>query len=74
MRGGAKARGVGIGATIPQIQSAFPQANIDHSTEQLFGITLVKIPKTGGGRIQFAVDVDTDKTTLIAVPNVAFCE
>ena len=59
MRGGAKARGVGIGATIAQIQSAFPKAIIDHSTEQLFGITLVKIPKTGGGRIQFAVDVDT---------------
>ena len=74
VRGGAKARGVGIGATIPQIQSAFPQANIDQSTEQLFGITLVKIPKTGGGRIQFAVEVDTGKTTLIAVPNVAFCE
>ncbi len=74
MRGGAKARGVGIGATIAQIQSAFPQATIDHSTEQLFGITLVKVPKSGGGRIQFAVDVDTDKTTLIAVPHLAFCE
>lgn len=74
VRGGAKARGVGIGATIAQIKSAFPKANVDHSTEQLFGITLVKIPKDGGGRIQFAVDVDTDKTTLIAVPRLAFCE
>ena len=34
----------------------------------------MKIPKDGGGRIQFAVDVDTDKTTLIAVPRLAFCE
>ena len=74
VRGGAKARGVGIGATVAQIQSAFPQATIDHSTELLFGITLVKVPKTGGGRIQFAVDVNTDKTTLIAVPRLAFCE
>jgi hypothetical protein len=74
VRGGAKARGVGIGATIAQIQAAFPQANIDHSTEQLFEITLVKIPKTGGGRIQFAVDVDTGKTILIAVPGLAFCD
>ena len=74
MRGGAKARGVGIGATISQIKTAFPKATVDHSTEALFEITLVKIPKDGGGRIQFAVDVDTDKTTLIAVPRLAFCE
>ncbi len=74
VRGGAKARGVGIGATISQIKTAFPKATVDHSTEALFNITLVKIPKDGGGRIQFAVDVDTDKTTLIAVPRLAFCE
>ena len=74
VRGGAAARGVGIGATIAQIKTAFPKATVDHSTEQLFGITLVKVPKDGGGRIQFAVDVDTDKTTLIAVPRLAFCE
>jgi hypothetical protein len=72
--GGAKARGVGIGATIAQIKAAFPKATLDHTTEDLFGITLVKIPKDGGGRIQFAVDVDTGKTTRIAVPGLAFCE
>jgi len=74
VRAGAKARGVGIGATIPQIQAAFPKAKVDHSTEPLFGITLVRIPEDGGGRIQFAVDVDTGKTTRIAVPRLAFCE
>jgi hypothetical protein len=74
VRGGAAARGVGIGATISDIKTAFPKATVDHTTEQLFGITLVKVPKDGGGRIQFAVDVDTDKTTLIAVPRLAFCE
>ena len=74
VRGGAKARGVGIGATISDIKTAFPKAIVDHSTEQLFSITLVKIPKDGGGRIQFAVDVDTDKTRLISVPRLAFCE
>ena len=74
VRGGAKARGVGIGATIAQIQSAFPKAILDHSTEALFNITLVKIPKDGGGRIQFAVDVGTGRTTRIAVPRLAFCE
>jgi hypothetical protein len=74
VRGGAKARGVGIGASVAEIKTAFPKAKVDHNTEQVFGITLVKIPKDGGGRIQFAVDVKTKKTTRIGVPNIAFCE
>jgi hypothetical protein len=74
VRGGAKARGVGIGATIAQIKSAFPKAKVDRNTEQVFGFTLVRIPKDGGGRIQFAVDVDTKKTTSIGVPGIAVCE
>jgi hypothetical protein len=72
--GGAKARGVGIGATIAQIKAKFPKAIVDHSTETVFRITLVRIPKSGGGRIKFAVDVDTHKVTLIGVPFIAFCE
>ena len=71
---GARARGVGIGSTIPQIRAAFPRARVDRSTEEIFLITLVRIPRDGGGRIQFAVDVNTDRTTLIGVPFVAFCE
>jgi hypothetical protein len=74
IRGGAKARGVGIGATIAQIKAAFPKAIVDHSTESVFRITLVRIPKDGGGKIKFAVDVDTHKVTLIGVPIIAFCE
>jgi hypothetical protein len=74
IRGGAKARGVGIGATIAQIKAKFPKAIVDHSTEDVFRITLVRIPKDGGGRIKFAVDVDTHKVTLIGVPIIAFCE
>jgi hypothetical protein len=74
VRGGAKARGVGIGATIAQIKAAFPKAKVDHSTDDVFGLTLVRIPKNGGGRIKFAVDVDTKKVTLIGVPFIAFCE
>jgi hypothetical protein len=72
--GGAKARGVGIGATIAQIKAAFPNAKVDHSTESVFRITLVRIPKDGGGKIKFAVDVNTHKTTSIGVPIIAFCE
>lgn len=74
IRGGASARGVGIGATSAQIRAAFPKASFDRSTEEVFGITLVKVPKSGGGRLQFAVDRSTDKVELIGVPFIAFCE
>ncbi len=74
VKGGARARGVGIGATIADIQSAYPSAVIDHGTEQTFQITLVKIPKNGGGKIQFAVDLSTHRVSLIGVPFIAFCE
>jgi hypothetical protein len=56
LRGGATARGIGIGATIANIKAAYPNAKVDHSTDHTFGVTLVRIPKNGGGRLQFAVD------------------
>ena len=74
VRGGARARGVGIGATIAQIKTAFPKAKVNRDTEEVFGFTLVRIPKNGGGRIQFAVDVDTKRTTSIGVPGIAVCD
>jgi hypothetical protein len=72
--GSAKASGVGIGASEQKIINAFPHAKFDHDTESVFGITLVKIPKRDGGKIQFALDVGTQKVTLIGVPFIAFCE
>jgi hypothetical protein len=74
--GGARARGVGIGATIAQIKAKFPHAKIDHSTDQVFQLTLVKTPKRppGGGRIMFGVSTQTKRTTIIGVPFIAFCE
>ena len=74
IRGGATARGVGVGSRARAIRRAFPKAKFDHSTEDVFGITLVKVPKNGGGRLQFAVDEQTHKVTLIGVPFIAFCE
>ena len=65
---------MGIGATIADIQNAYPSAIIDHSTEQTFKLTLVKIPRNGGGRIQFAVPLSTHRVSLIGVPFIAFCE
>jgi hypothetical protein len=74
--GGAKARGVGIGATIAQIKAKFPHAKVDHSTDQVFQLTLVKTPKRphSGGRIMFGVSTQTHRTTIIGVPFIAFCE
>jgi hypothetical protein len=74
VRGGAKARGVGIGATIAQIKAKFPHAKVDHSLEDIGLFTLVKIPKRDGGRFQFGVDPGTKKTTHIGVPNIPLCE
>ena len=74
--GGARARGVGIGATIAAIKAKFPNAKVDHSTDQVFQLTLVTTPRrpVSGGRIMFGVSTQTHKTTLIGVPGIAFCE
>ena len=75
VRGGARARGVGIGAKIPAIKAKFPNATIDHSTDQVFQLTLVKTPKRpNGGQITFGVSTQTKRTTVIGVPFIAFCE
>ncbi len=72
--GGAKASGVGIGSRKHKIKVAFPHVKFDHGTEDVFGIILAKVPKSDGGKLQFAVDVGTKKVTLIGVPFIAFCE
>jgi hypothetical protein len=72
--GGATARGVGIGATQAKVKQAFPKMVVDHSTDSVFGITLLKIPSSGGGKLQFALDTKTKKVTAIGVPFVPFCD
>lgn len=74
VRGGATARGVGIGARSSAIRAAFPTAVFDHRTDATFGLTIVRVPKSGGGRLEFAVDTTTKKVTLIGVPGIPFCE
>jgi len=74
VRGGAEARGVGIGDRISDIKAKFPKAIVDHSTEDVFQLTLVRVPKNGGGKIVFAVTLDTKKISLIGVPFIPFCE
>lgn len=72
--GGATARGVGIGAQRAAIKAAFPKMRLDRSTEQLFGISIARIPKGGGGPLEFALAKKTGRVTLIGVPRIPFCE
>ena len=74
VKGGAEARGVGIGDRIRDIKDAYPKAKVDHSTDETFLLTLVRIPRDGGGKIVFGVSTETKRITLIGVPYIAFCE
>jgi hypothetical protein len=74
VRGGAKARGVGIGATLADIKAKFAHVKVDHSGEKTFGITFVSVPPSSGGKLQFGIDVKTHKVTLIGIPFIATCE
>lgn len=71
---GAEAKGVGIGDPRQAIEETFPNARFDTSTEEVFGLTLVTIPRSDGGRYQFGVEVDTGDISLIGVPFISFCE
>ena len=74
VRGGATARGVGIGATSATIRKAFPRAKFDHRGDAVFGLTFVRVPKPGGGRLEFGVDTTTKRVTLIGIPRIPVCD
>jgi hypothetical protein len=40
----------------------------------MFGITLVRVPKNGGGKLEFALKTTTHKVVLIGIPFIPFCE
>jgi hypothetical protein len=67
-------RGIGIGSTLDEITAAYPRAKVDRGTEEVFEFTLVTVPKSDGGRFQFAVSTRTGQTTLVGVPRIAVCE
>ena len=73
-KGATTARDIGIGSTLDAITTAYPNAKVDHSTDEVFHATFVTVPKSDGGKFQFAVEVDTGKTTAIGVPFIAVCE
>jgi hypothetical protein len=71
---GATAKGVGIGDSTADIKAAFPHAKVDHNTDEVFQLTLVRIPKADGGVFVFGVDTNTKKISVIGIPYIAFCE
>ena len=40
-----------IGDRIADIKAAYPEAKVNNHTEDIFGISLVRIPKNAGGKI-----------------------
>lgn len=70
----ASARGLEIGDRRRAVRRAYPKARFDESVQDTFGITLVRVPKDGGGRLQIALDADTNRITQFGVPYIRFCE
>ena len=71
---GARARGVKVGDRIKDIKDAYPGAKVNKNTEDVFGIWLVRVPKSDGGPIRFSVPVATKRIDAIGVPFIPFCE
>jgi hypothetical protein len=74
VRGGATARGVGIGATSATARRTFPRAKIDHRGDAVLGLTIVRVPKGAGGRLEFGVDTKTKRVALIGIPRIPVCD
>ncbi len=70
----ATARGLEIGDRRAAVKDAYPKAVFDESVQETFGITLVRVPRGGGGRLQIALDADSDRITEFGVPYIRFCE
>ncbi len=70
VRGGATARGAGVGATRRAVRRAFPRVRF----RQVLGFTIGRVPRGGGGRLEFAIDPQTRRVVTIGIPFVAFCE
>ena len=62
------------GSTKRQVRRSYPGASFRHSTEDVFGITLVNVPRGDGGKLQMGISVDTKRVIVFAVPHLAFCE
>jgi hypothetical protein len=71
---GATARGVGIGASAAAIRAAFPRVTFDHRGDKTFGLTIARVPKSGGGKLEFGIATTTKQVTLIGIPRIPVCD
>ena len=72
--GGATARGIGVGSTLEELQAEFPAATVNHDTDEVFGVSRVTVPKSEGGKFEFAVGTQSNTVELIGIPRLSFCE
>ncbi|HET8756997.1 MAG TPA: hypothetical protein VFM58_13350 [Solirubrobacteraceae bacterium] len=77
VRGGAKARGVGIGDKLRDIKAKFPKRTIDRTQEDVFRAFFVFVPRAdppGAIKMMFIIDSDSRRISSIGVPFVPVCE
>ena len=53
---------------------AFPAAKFDHSSDHVFGLTFVNLPRGKGVPIAFALSTKTKRVREVAVPVVSVCD
>jgi hypothetical protein len=68
--GGAKAKGVGVGATRAAVKRAFPRAKF----RRVLGTTLATVPKAEGGPFEFSLGTAGKTVDAIGIPHIPFCE
>ncbi len=75
IRGGATARGVGIGDSLAAVKAAFPSARVDRAREPTFGFWFVRVRKRDGGPLEFTVEPTGEHEVFqIDLPGYGFCE
>lgn len=67
----ARARGVRVGDRLADITAAFPKRKVIPTP---FGVTRVKIPKRGGGRMDFVIRDATNRIAQISIPRMKVCD
>jgi hypothetical protein len=51
----------------------FPEAEVDRSTRDRFGVTIIRVPRSGGGRMEFVIGRGA-AVMSINLPGASFCE
>jgi hypothetical protein len=75
IRGGATARGVGVGDPLDALEAAFPSAEVNTRRVPTFGFWFVRVRERDGGPLEFTVETTGDNEVFqIDLPRYGFCE